>query len=144
MQQGPDPSSRSEEHFESSFPASIDALVEPRQSFGSWLERRGVPADVSSELKVVFSELTSNAAAVTDDVRADIRTRAWCEGTDVVITVQNPPQDDQLVVRHWDLDDALRGGGRGLVIVRAYTDDVQADTGPGGALTIRCRRRVTT
>ena len=56
-----------------------------------------------------------------------------------------PPADrvarDGADVARWDLDDPLRGGGRGLLIVRAYTDTMEIDS-VGGTVVVRCARRV--
>ena len=141
MQKRSQPTKEGDEAFESSFPATVDSLIEPRRAFSRWLSDDGLPHDIVSELTVVFSELTSNAAAVPE-AGGRIETRAWRDGDDVVLTVENPRHEQTLVVQHWDLDDALRTGGRGLVIVQAYTDSIDVARSDDGALVIHCRRNV--
>ncbi len=128
--------------FESSFPASVDSLGEPRRTFSRWLTDDGADASTVEELAVVYSELVSNAATHRGMSDGQIRTEAWRDGEDVVLTVENPGTDDGAGVRQWDLGDALRGGGRGLMLVRAFTDSVEALRSTRGALVIRCRRHL--
>lgn len=129
--------------FRASFPSSVAALVEPRMTFEQWLTEDDVPDDIVSELTVVFSELTSNAAAVSPDDGGEISAEAWRQGDDLVMTVENSGPISEVAVRHWDLEDALRSGGRGLMIVRAYTDSMDATSTERGSLLVRCRRRIT-
>lgn len=128
--------------FERSFPASVHSLREPRQSFSRWLTDDGVDASTVEELAIVYSELVSNAATHRSASEGQIRTEAWRDGDDVILTVENPGCDDGSGVRPWDLGDALRGGGRGLVLVRAFTDSLEAVRSTRGALVIRCRRHM--
>lgn len=128
--------------FESSFQASIDALSEPRQTFNRWLADDGADASTVEELTIVYSELVSNAATHRGTDRGQIRTAAWRDDGDVVLTVENPGTEDGAGVRQWDLGDALRGGGRGLMLVRAFTDSIEALRSKRGALVIRCRRHL--
>lgn len=128
--------------FKSSFPASVGSLSGPRQTFSRWLTDDGADASTAEELAVVYSELVSNAAADRGTSEGQIRTEAWREDADVVLTVENPGTDAGPGVRQWDLGDALRGGGRGLMLVRAFTDSVEALRSSRGALVIRCRRHL--
>lgn len=132
----------SESTFESSFPASITAVSEARDSFTAWLSSDGLDESTVDELTVVYSELASNAAVQPCETGGTVHTAAWREDDDIVLTVENPKCRDQPEVRRWDLDDALRGGGRGLLLVRAFTDSLESLRSARGALLLRCRRRV--
>lgn len=131
------------EWFHAQVAARDEALSRPRHAFEDWLDSIGADADVRSELSIVFSELLANAAGATggrsDD---DISVRAWHEQDSVLLEVVNPVSAHRQAITHWDLADPLRGGGRGLLIVRAYTDDLRVHT-VGGCIVVRCRRQLT-
>lgn len=115
-------------------------VAEARRAFETWLAGAEVPDDDIADLAVVLSELASNAVAGADGTGgADIH--AALHDDDLVLEVVNGLPDDAHDVRRWDLDDPLRGGGRGLMIVRAYTDTMSIDS-TGGAVRVRCTRRV--
>ncbi len=128
--------------FESSFAPSTTALTGARKSFTAWLSTDGLDESTIEELTVAYSELVSNAAAQPSESGGVVHTAAWHDGDDIVLTVENPIAREQVGVRRWDLDDALRGGGRGLMLVRAFTDSLDWLRSARGALVIRCRRRV--
>lgn len=113
-----------------------------RHRFCDWLHDAHVPEDDASDLAVAFSELVTNAAMASRGANEPVTTRAWVEGDTVVLEVANtvaaPSGTD---VSRWDLEDPLRPGGRGLLIVQAFTDDLEIDV-RGRRLIIRCRRHV--
>ena len=115
------------------------AIAASRTSFEDWLSDVGIAEEPRDELAVVFSELVSNAtraAATTGEVP---RVDAWTEPDSVVLEVSNPVRDGKTPVEHPHFRDPLRTGGRGLVIVRAYTDEVTV-TATDHTVTVRCRR----
>lgn len=116
------------------------SIVAARQAFETWLGAVGIADDATADMVVVLSELASNAIAGTEgNGGADVH--AALHEDDLVLEVVNAVPHDALDVRRWDLDDPLRGGGRGLMIVRAYTDAMSIDS-TGGAVRVRCTRRV--
>lgn len=124
--------------------AGVVALAEARQGFEQWLTDQVVDSAHSADLIVVLSELAANAIAATGgDENGPIAIRSWRSEDEVVLEVENPPQDsvDHVVVP--DDQDPLRGSGRGLLIVAAYTDMVEVIP-PGAAigLIVRCRKTV--
>ena len=128
--------------FELCFPPVADNLGHGRQAISRWLAARSVDAGVVHDLAVVYSELAANALAASNG--DDICTQAWIDGGEVVIEVANGlASSDARRVTRWDLGDPLRGGGRGLMIVRAFTDDVEVVTSDDGqSIVVRCRRRI--
>lgn len=126
--------------FEGVVAATSVALAEPRVAFEQWLAEVGADPEVRSELVVVFSELVANAVGAVRDAGGDgITVGAWEQDGAVALEVANPLPDGADTVTRWDLDDPLRGGGRGLLIVRAYTDDLEIETADG-AIVVRCWR----
>ena len=117
--------------FVETFPARIDLLPATRRAFIEWLERNCTNAEGRGDLTVVYSELTTNAVHASPTDSVDVAVRAWCEGADIVLEVANVAADDEPDEHGWDLDDPLRSGGRGLVIVRAFVDtlDVRRERG---------------
>ena len=92
-------------------------------------------------MAVVLSELASNAVEGGDPEQPDAHVQAEVvdEVLEIVVSNRTPPAVKG--VRRWDLDDTLRGGGRGLVIVRAYTDSLAVDS-TGDLVSVRCTRRL--
>lgn len=119
-------------------PGSIGAA---RQAFDSWLRELVSDAEVLEDMSVVVSELTSNALDGGDPAEPDAQIRAEVEAGMLLLVVTNRLPAGAAEIRHWDLDDPLRGGGRGLMIVRAYTDSLSVDS-TGGAVSVRCTRRL--
>lgn len=127
--------------FETDVDADAADLTRSRHQFEQWLDRLGLADDTGDELAVVFSELTSNAANATGAAAPATHVKAWVDRRDVVIEVANPLGAEGPRRIEADLDDPLRSGGRGLLIVRAYTDDLQIDA-VADIVSIRCRRHL--
>ncbi len=98
--------------------------------------------ETGAELAVVFSELVSNASKATGVGESRPTARAWIDRRDVVIEVENRVANDAPPVRA-DLGDPLRHGGRGLMIARAFTDELRVEA-VDGTVRIQCRRRMDT
>ena len=110
-----------------------------RSAFVAWMGGAGVDDDVAGELAVVFSELAANAAKASPPSDDPAKVAAWTEPDSVVIEVSNRVGTVPRRRPRWDLSDPLRSGGRGLMIVRAYTDDI-AFQATGDTVVVRCRR----
>ena len=91
---------------------------------------------------MVFSELATNASRASNGSGRRAEANAWAESDSVLLEVANPVSASVAPPRRWDLDDPLRAGGRGLMIVRAYTDDISVSA-TDRTVTVRCRRFVT-
>lgn len=133
---GPDPG----EFFATYRPVTA-AIAEARDAFAAWLHDAAPGADVVDEMLVVLSELLANAFASSLDDSSAVAVRAWLLAGGVVLEVTNPAHAAFDVGSHWDYDDPLRPGGRGLIIVESLVDDL-AITPPVGdqPLRVRCQR----
>lgn len=120
--------------------ANLDAVPVARRAFEAWLRESDVADDDVHDLTVVLSELATNAANGAAD-GTDARIEAWVEREVMHLDVANRVDEAAAHVRRWDLDDQLRGGGRGLLIVRAYTDSMEIDAADG-EVWVRCTRRL--
>ena len=127
--------------FDVTFPARVDVLPSQRHGFAGWLRGLGVHGGVAEDLTVVFSELTTNAVHGSPHDAAEVDVRAACEDGELVLDVRNTTATDGYGAHRWDLDDPLREGGRGLLIVRALVDELDVRQA-GGDLAVRCRCRV--
>lgn len=121
--------------------AGTGSIGSARQAFLSWLEQVSTDAELLQDMSVVVSELASNALDGGDPHRPEAEVRAELQGDVLHVVVSNRLPGDVTDIRHWDLDDALRGGGRGLMIVRAYTDSLSVDS-TAGTVIVRCTRRL--
>ncbi|HSP05159.1 MAG TPA: ATP-binding protein [Acidimicrobiales bacterium] len=135
------PSSPTEDAFQTSFPPRTDALARARTAFSAWLRRR-TQGETVDELEIVFSELAANAVDASPDGAEEVTGRAWCEGSELVLDLVNRTDATEEPVARWDLDDPLRAGGRGLVITEALVDSMEVRLAPGQRLVVRCRRRL--
>lgn len=115
-------------------------LPDARRSFSAWLDEVGVEPDRAEDLSVVFSELVSNAVRETPDAADPATVSAVADDRVVQLEVTNTVDETSSAVNghDWDLDDPLRSGGRGLLLVSAFVDDVDVDLS-GDRLVLRCR-----
>jgi anti-sigma regulatory factor (Ser/Thr protein kinase) len=124
--------------------ASLAALAAVRQEFSEWLA--GIPAseDKVEDLSVVISELGANAVRGTPEGRAPATAQAWLEdGSErtVILEVANHVEDVTVPDADWDFEGPLRTGGRGLLLVSAFVDDVHVEV-DDDLLVIRCTTAV--
>jgi hypothetical protein len=129
--------------FRTDLETSPAACASSRAAFVRWLTAAGILDGPRDELAVVFSDLATNASRASAGSGRRAEANAWAESDSVLLEVANPVPASVPPPRRWDLDDPLRPGGRGLMIVRAYTDDISV-TATDRMVTVRCRRFVTT
>lgn len=120
-------------------PTSV-ALSESRAAFEGWLSGTAVGEDVAEDLMVVFSELVANAVRASAAASGQVEASAWAEPGKIVLRVANPVEQAAAPVSQPDLADPLRTGGRGLVIIRAYTDTLRTEV-HDETIVIHCERR---
>jgi anti-sigma regulatory factor (Ser/Thr protein kinase) len=133
--------SRTQGEFAWSLGAGAGSIGAARQAFVSWLAQVSSDDELLQDMSVVVSELASNALDGGDPGEPGAEVRADVDGDVVNLVVSNRIPDGVTDIRRWDLDDPLRGGGRGLMIVRAYTDSLSVDS-TGGTVSVRCTRRI--
>ncbi len=111
-------------HLDTRLPADTAVIADARALLDRWLADAGVDdPEVVDDLSVVLSELLANAVhASPPDASVLVRTEL-SDGT-VVLSVANDVREWVPPDERWDLDDPLRTGGRGLLIVSALVDDV--------------------
>lgn len=115
---------------------SLGELAEVREDFASWLAPLAPSEERVEDLSVVVSELGANAVQGTPGGEPATVT-AWVDGSELTLEVANhvDPRDGADV--DWDLGDPLRTGGRGLLLVSAFVDDVEVDV-EDDLLLVRC------
>lgn len=121
--------------------AEADAIPDARHAFQDWLRESEVSSEDIADMAVVLSELASNALAGAEGTGKGIDIVAAIDGDELQLEVTNQVGGAVDHVLRWDLDDPLRGGGRGLMIVRAYTDTLEIDSS-GSTVTVRCSRHL--
>ena len=122
-------------------PTSV-AVADSRTAFEDWLTSTGAGEDAVEELVVVFSELVANAVEASADASGQIEASAHADWGKIVLRVSNPVMPTSAPVSQPDLGDPLRTGGRGLVIIRAYTDTLRTEL-EDGTIVIHCERRIS-
>jgi anti-sigma regulatory factor (Ser/Thr protein kinase) len=121
--------------------SSLPALAAVRESFVEWLARVTTSDERIEDLSVVISELGANAVRGTSEGAEPATVSAWVEDDILVLEVANRVQELTVPDVDWDLEDPLRTGGRGLLLVSAFVDDVHVDV-DGDVLLIRCTTRL--
>jgi anti-sigma regulatory factor (Ser/Thr protein kinase) len=112
-------------------PSLDEGFPTARARFADWLQGQHVSEDDAEELHVVLSELVANAVEATPDApeRPPIHVWAQRHGEKVWIEVSNSAQRTVRFPPMPELPaDPLGPSGRGLVIVKAFTDRVAAET----------------
>lgn len=132
---------RSQGEFAWRLGTGTGSIGSARQAFDAWLRQVSTNAELLQDMSVVVSELASNALEGGDPERPDAEVRAQVEGDVLHVVVSNRPPAGVADIRRWDLDDTLRGGGRGLMIVRAYTDSLAIDS-TRDTVSVRCSRHL--
>jgi len=100
-----------------------DALVEVRRELADWLDECATPQGIVDELVLATDELCANAidAAEGGMIQLDAR----CDGSAVHLAVSNAGHAlPELSRPEEEPEDALLDRGRGLTIVRAFTDSL--------------------
>jgi anti-sigma regulatory factor (Ser/Thr protein kinase) len=105
------------------FAPDTGALAEMRAAFGDWLAQRAA-AQVVDELVLVADELCANAIEAADGGFVSLEAR-W-DGSAVHLAVSNAGHAPPGLSRadREPVADVLRERGRGLTIVRAFTDSL--------------------
>ena len=102
-----------------------------------WLAGVTTSDERVEDLSVVISELGANAVRGTPDRAEPPSVSAWVEDGLLVLEVANRVDEITVPDADWDFEDPLRTGGRGLLLVSAFVDDVHVDV-QGDVLVIRC------
>lgn len=102
-----------------------------------WLAGVTRSEDRIEDLSVVISELGANAVRGTPEGRSPATVTAWVEDNRLLLEVTNHVGEITVADADWDLEDPLRTGGRGLLLVSAFVDDVHVDV-EDDLLLIRC------
>lgn len=132
--------------FSGVFPADTAVIAAARRRFTAWLEDGEIPEDVVDDLELVLSELLANAVRAAGAADADlVHVVASFDGEAVVLEVCNPRASWVDPEHRWDLDDPLRTGGRGLLIVESLVDGLEVDDDrSAGTTTVRARKVLAT
>lgn len=109
--------------------ASVADLSDVRGDFTRWLEGAGVAAERIDDLSVVFSELGSNAVRETPAGADPADVAAVIDGARLRLEMSNSVSSDTetSVAADWDLEDSMRTGGRGLLLVSAFVDKIDVE-----------------
>lgn len=120
--------------------AAMAAAAAARAQLVAWLSEHDADPVVVEELAVVISELVSNAVRAAHPGTSP-SVAAWITDGEVFLEVSNSLSPDAAQRTDWDLQDPLRGGGRGLLLVRAFVDglEVEPDMAIDGVV-VRCNR----
>lgn len=123
--------SRTDRRFGRHEVGSPEDLTSVRAAFTRWLSMFTDDQDRAAEIAVVVSELGANALEATPEDRPPASVDAWLDANGCTVEVVNHLDPADPPEGRWDLNDPLRRGGRGLVLVMAFADDVHIDADDG-------------
>ncbi len=129
--------SNPDRRFERHDLASTEDLAAVRAEFSQWLSSLTADSERVAEVTIVLSELGANAVEATPEHRPPARVEAWLADAGCTIEVRNHLDGTDAIDRRLDLQDPLRPGGRGLLLVSAFADDVEIEAGDQ-TVTVRC------
>lgn len=139
----PGPRLRPTTDFLTTLTADRSEIGQARSALAQWLRAGAVDPDVVDDLVVVASELLANAIDASPG-DATVALRGTNDATVVTLEAINRVSDWVSPADRWDLDDPLRLGGRGLLIVAALVDHVDAEHDVTNSCTVvRVRRNLT-
>jgi anti-sigma regulatory factor (Ser/Thr protein kinase) len=105
------------------FRPRLDALGEVRRELRDWLDTCRTPEHVVEELVLAADELCANAVEAAEGGMVQLDAR--CDGSAVHLAVSNAGHAEPDLSRGVDPSpDDLGDRGRGLQIVRAFTDSL--------------------
>jgi anti-sigma regulatory factor (Ser/Thr protein kinase) len=106
------------------FRPRLDALAEVRRELGGWLDGCGTPEVIVEELVLAADELCANAIEAADGGLVQLVAR--CDGSAVHLAVSNAGHVEPDLTRLAEPTEGheLQDRGRGLTIVRAFTDSL--------------------
>lgn len=132
------------DEFSATYDADRSVIQEARQEFSGWLNGWVDDDDAVQDMVLVLSELLANAVDASPDPKAAVQVRGCTEdGREVVVEVRNMTERWVSAERRWDLDDPLRLGGRGLLIVGSLVDDLELEHDPRSrTTTVRAQRAI--
>ncbi len=111
--------------FEYRFSPSPATIPLCRHLFSDWIDHLSVDDAERSDLLLVVSELCSNAVRHASGAPGALVLRAWAEGDDVAVEVEDDGAGFELEGRYDDeVPDPASEQGRGLYVVEALTDVV--------------------
>jgi len=125
------------------FTPTTAAVPLARHFLEDWLVRVPVDRAEAADLLLVASELCANAVGHATGRRGSVALRAWAEGADIVLEVEDdggkaallPSVDDEL-------PEPMAERGRGLFLVRALVDDLGSEVVDGRTIIRAVRRAV--
>lgn len=120
--------------------SSVAALAQARHHLADWLRYQPVAQADAQDLLLVASELCSNGLRHASSNPDSVVLRAWVEGTDVILEVEDDGSGLVLPERVDDIPDPEAERGRGLYLVSALTDQLEVETSADGTR-VRCTKR---
>jgi PAS domain S-box-containing protein len=138
----PDTGRRAIGPFHHRFTGHEAAVSVARHLLGAWLNEQPVDPAVVDDVLLAAAELCTNA--VTASPGSPVVLDAWLDGDALGVEVRDGGPGLVLpVLRHDEIPDLDAEAGRGLYLVRALVDDLDAGADDGGAWVRFVKRAVT-
>jgi serine phosphatase RsbU (regulator of sigma subunit)/anti-sigma regulatory factor (Ser/Thr protein kinase) len=116
--------------FEYHLSRQLASVPLARHFLADWLEHLAIDRDEVADLLLVASELCANAIRHGEGRDGALVLRAWAEGNDIVLQMEDDGTGFEPPQRYGDeLPDPEAIAGRGLFLVEALTDDLSIENG---------------
>lgn len=138
----PDTGRRAIGPFQHRFTGHEAAVTVARHLLGDWLNEQPLDPTIVDDVLLAAAELCTNAVAVSRG--EPVVLKAWLDGDALGVEVRDGGPGIVLpVLRHDEIPDLDAETGRGLYLVRALVDDLDAGRDDGGAWVRFVKRAVT-
>jgi len=128
-------------NFTTNVPADLQAVPDHRNRFVEWLAQNGVDEAERQPLQLIFDELVNNSV------------EHGCNGPEDAVAVASHVTDGKVEILVYDPGEGKISGdsfphgpngvfeelgrGAGLILVRAFSDEIHVERGPNGGTMIR-------
>ena len=117
--------------FQHRFSPNDAGVALARHLLGDWLTRLPLEGQEADDVLLIASELSTNAVRHSSGAPGSVLLRAWVEDQDVVLEVEDDGEGLAWPESLDELPDTDAEQGRGLFLVNALADDVEAEHRPG-------------
>jgi serine phosphatase RsbU (regulator of sigma subunit)/anti-sigma regulatory factor (Ser/Thr protein kinase) len=128
--------------FEHHFTPNGAGVSLARHLLEDWVVRVPVEADATDDILLVASELCSNAVRHASGQPGGVALRAWVDGADIVLEVEDDGGGMSWPEALDELPDPDAEQGRGLFLVHALSDDVSSEISPQQTVVRAVKRAV--
>jgi serine/threonine-protein kinase RsbW len=132
--------------FELRLPSRLEALEEVRKLVAKASRALGLDHEMAHWIELSVNESAINAIQHGNqlDESKEVFVRIACDGDAIEVVVEDEGSGFELadIPDPTDLENLLKPGGRGILIIQSYMDSVEVTERPGGGSRLRMRKKL--